>query len=31
MKKKWTKSEFIDKAREIHGNAYNYDKIIYEN
>lgn len=29
MSKKLTKEEFIEKARKIHGDKYNYDKVIY--
>lgn len=28
--KKGTKERFIEKARNIHGNKYNYDKVIYK-
>lgn len=31
MKRKWSKDDFVEKARVIHGDAYNYDKVIYEN
>jgi len=28
---KSTKEKFVDKARTIHGNKYNYDKVVYKN
>lgn len=28
--KKSTKEKFVDKARKIHGNKYNYDKVVYK-
>ena len=31
MPKKLTKAEFIAKARQIHGDQYNYDKVNYKN
>lgn len=31
MSKRYTTEEFIEKAKEIHGNKYNYSKVVYKN
>lgn len=31
MSKKLTTEEFIEKARKIHGNKYDYSKVVYVN
>ena len=31
MPKKLTREEFIDKARAIHGDKYDYSKVVYKN
>ena len=31
MPKKYTKDEFIERAREVHGNKYDYSKVEYSN
>ena len=31
MPKKLTQKEFIERARKVHGNKYDYSKVIYKN
>lgn len=31
MPKRLTQEEFIERARAVHGNLYNYDKVVYKN